>query len=145
MFFFYLEKIGLWNNMQLARKAPWAIGLTMITTAAFYTPGSLSSQLGGLAMGLFLGLRLGKTERLHEKIAINNRGKFSLAGLGIAGLIAFDSASKTLVSHQADSIIAMLLYFGSYFLIGLWLTTGTYLPLYFRDKIKSSQKPDGID
>lgn len=125
--FIRLEEQGLWHQMTSARKAPWAIGFVIIAIAALYTPEPLSSYMGGLAIGIFLGLSIGKTQTLHEKVAINKKLKPSIAGLGIVGIILLDSTGKLLVSRQADSIIAMLIYFACYLLIGLWLTVGMYL------------------
>lgn len=78
-------------------------------------------------MGIFLGLSIGKTQALHEKVAINKKLKSSIAGLGIVGIMLLDSTGKLLVSQQANSIVAMLTYFACYLLIGLWLTIGMYL------------------
>jgi membrane-associated phospholipid phosphatase len=125
--FIRLEKQGLWHQMASARKTPWTIGFVIIAVAAFYTPGPLSSYMGGLAMGIFLGLCFGKTQALHEKIVINKKLKSSIAGLGILGIIVLNSTGKLLVSQQANSIMTMLIYFACYLLIGLWLTIGMYL------------------
>ncbi|MEQ1483944.1 phosphatase PAP2 family protein [Methyloglobulus sp.] len=125
--FIRLEEQGLWHQMTSARKTPWGVGFVIIAIAAFYTPGLLSSYMGGLAMGIFLGLCIGKTQALHEKVAINKKLKSSIAGLGIVGIMLLDRTGKLLVSQQANSIIAMLIYFACYLLIGLWLTIGMYL------------------
>jgi hypothetical protein len=126
--FVRLEEKRLWHQMTSARKTPWAIGFVIITIAALYTPGLLSSYMGGLSMGIFLGLCIGKTQALHEKVTIHKKLKSSVAGLGIVGIILLDYTSKLLVSQQADSIFIMLIYFACYLLIGLWLTVGMYLP-----------------
>jgi membrane-associated phospholipid phosphatase/8-oxo-dGTP pyrophosphatase MutT (NUDIX family) len=134
--FLQLEKTGVWQQVIFTKKLLWAIGLTIIIAVAFFTPGSLSSQLGGLTLGLFLGLSFGTTQALHEKIAVINQGKLSLSALGIVGIMLLDRTGKILVSHQSDSIIAMLIYFASYALIGLWLTIGMYLLPLCKQRIK---------
>jgi membrane-associated phospholipid phosphatase/8-oxo-dGTP pyrophosphatase MutT (NUDIX family) len=137
--FIHFEKTGPWHQIAFVKKPPWAIGFIVITTAAFFTPGSLSSQLGGLTLGLYLGLCFGRTQALHEKIAINKLGKLSLAGLGIVGIMLLDRTAKAIVSQQADSIVMMVAYFVSYLLIGLWLTVGMYLLPLCKNRVKSLQ------
>ncbi len=127
--FIRLERTGCWHQVLLVRKLPWVIGFVLIAAATFFTPGSLSIQLGGLTLGLYLGLCIDRTQALQEKIAISRQSKSLLAGLGIIGIVLLDNAAKTIVSHQTDSIIAMLVYFASYLLIGLWLMVGMYLLL----------------
>lgn len=125
--FIRLEEQGLWHQMTSARKVSWAVGFVIIAITTLYTPGLLSSYMGGLAVGVFLGLSIGKTQALHEKVAIHKKMKSSIAGLGIVGIILLDYTGKMLVSQQANSIITMLIYFACYLLIGLWLTVGMYL------------------
>jgi hypothetical protein len=68
-----------------------------------------------------------KTRTLHEKIISIGKGKLITADLGITGLILIDQAAKIAINYQSNSIIAMLIYFASYFLIGLWLAIDIYL------------------
>jgi hypothetical protein len=82
-------------------------------------------------LGLFLCLYVNKTQALQDKIATSWQSKCLLAGLGIIGILLLDRAAKAIVSHQADSIIAMVVYFAFYLLIGIWLMLGMYLlPIY---------------
>jgi membrane-associated phospholipid phosphatase len=130
--FFQLERSGLWQYMIAVKKSTWSVGLLALMAVAYFSPGMLSSEIMGLAVGLFLGLCIGNTSVLHEKITASKRGKLNLAALGIAGMVAFDHVGKTLATYQSDSIIVMALYVLSYMLIGLWLTVGMYLLLASR-------------
>ena len=135
--FLQLDKVRSWQQILLAKKQPWLLGLIIVVTASIFTPGTLSSQLGGLTLGLFLGLCSGKTQALQESMANSGKSKCLLAGLGIIGIVVLDRAAKTMVSHQADSIIIMLVYFFCYLLIGLWLMVGMYLLPLSKGQIKT--------
>jgi len=86
-----------------------------------------------------LGLCIDKTQVLQKKIAETGQSKYLLAGLGIIGILLLDNAAKTIVSHEANSIIVMLVYFAFYLLIGLWLMMGMYLVLLCTKRNKSLQ------
>jgi membrane-associated phospholipid phosphatase len=137
--FIRLQRPGRRYQILSARKLPWVIGFVLISAATIFTPGSLSIQLGGLTLGLFLGLCVNKTQALHEQAANTCQSKCLLAGLGIIGIVLLDRAAKTIVSQQADSINAMLVYFAFYLLIGLWLMLGMYVLMDGISRIKSIQ------
>ena len=137
--FIRLERTGRWDQILLVKRLPWFIGFLLIAVTTFNTSGSLSIQLGGLTLGLYLGLCIDKTQVLQKKIAETGQSKYLLAGLGIIGILLLDNAAKTIVSHEANSIIVMLVYFAFYLLIGLWLMMGMYLVLLCTKRNKSLQ------
>jgi membrane-associated phospholipid phosphatase/8-oxo-dGTP pyrophosphatase MutT (NUDIX family) len=124
--FVYIDN-KLPHHWIIRNKYSWLIGLTIISVAAFFTSGLLSSQLGGLTLGLCLGLRSGKTKILYKATCTRNSDKLFIVSLSIVGLMILDRAAKLAVSYQSSSIIAMLIYFVCHLLIGLWLTIGMYL------------------
>ena len=106
-----------------------------IFSAAFLIPNVGAPFIIGLAVGLFLGLRISRIKALHEKTTADNRGKLYLAASGIIGMVAFDRVGRILADYQSDSIVIMSLYVLSYMFMGLWLTVGMYLLLATRKNV----------